>query len=738
MAGSGDQFRQQSLGENTYSQPQQHTGPARGNVAAIPHPSSKQQQHHHGVAGGAGLGGSSAAEVEKQYDEHINTHHLSSMEDQRYDPSAPGAHDPNQAAHHHGRNAGLAAAAGGLAYGASKTGGDASGQSANQQQSSAQAPQSSQTRAPLNNQTQRDGQQHTGRNAALGAAGVGAAGAGLYAASRQGDNSSRPTDMHPTSNQSVDQGSFSGQGAPQPETQQQYGRNAAQDQQSFPTQGAPQPEAQHHHGRDAALGAAGAGAVGTDVHAASRHPEDNRHQENVTGSSRQPTHQQVSPSHDRGVEQQPEAQHHYGRNAALGAAGAGAVGTGIYAASRRPEDNDHQNIAGSFNQPSHQQMPPSHDRGLGQQPHFGHDATSLGAAPRQPGGVSPTHVIPDMHNQSPYQQPHPQNGRHVEQPSHFGRDAAGVAGMGAAGAGIYAAARQPHDTSQSGSHMDPQNQATHQQSGSAAVPDQRQRDFEQEQHDQHHGRNAAIAGGAAGVAGAGAGYAYAQHQGREAEQERLAQEKMQQKELEHQRKAEQKELEHQRKAEQHELEKKQKAEKKAEEKELEHQKKEQEKKLHHEQKQHDKLVAAEEKARQKEIEKENARRQKQAEAEHEHEGKEKKHHLLGFLHKDKNKDKKHTPEQSPRTSKEYTGERPVDGGSPSQHEGRHKLHKDPPPGHPAWQAYEEQRRSMEADARHPVQTAGNDSLHSGVYQPPPGNNAQQGEGMDGYRQFTGM
>lgn len=331
---------------------------------------------------------------------------------------------------------------------------------------------------------------------------------------------------------------------------------------------------------------------------------------------------------------------------------------------------------------------------------------------------------------------------------HYGRNAAlGAAGVGAAGAGYYAASSHGDDRADVPQQQDISSNA-HQRYDSVQEPQHKQI-AQAESYDRNTpARTNLAAGGVAVAAGAGAGYAYAQHDSQEAEKQRLAQQKVQEKEMEHRRQVHEKELEKQQKHEQKELEKQQKHDRKAHEKELEkqqkheqreaekkekeHQKalithqKEVEKEQEKEKKQHDKLVAAEAKAHQKEaekqehthqkeIEKENARLQKEKEKDEVHEGKEKKHHLFGFLH---HKDKKESPERSPRTSKEYAGEGRASQDeygsrrSSGSHEGRNKLHKDPPAGHPARQALEQQKReegmAREESLRHPVQVPGNE------------------------------
>jgi hypothetical protein len=179
----------------------------------------------------------------------------------------------------------------------------------------------------------------------------------------------------------------------------------------------------------------------------------------------------------------------------------------------------------------------------------------------------------------------------------------------------------------------------------------------------------AAVGTAAGVAGAGAGYAYSQ---RDAEKERIAQ----QKEMEAQHKAQQKDFE---------------AKQKQQQKDFEHQQKELKKQQAKDQKHHNKFVAAEDKAYQKELEKEQSKQQQEAEKAEEKE--EKKHHgLLGFLHRDKKDKDRSSPEESPRHSKEYIAG-PAAGATTTAaayeaHDKRKKLHKDPPKGHPARKALE--------------------------------------------------
>ena len=216
----------------------------------------------------------------------------------------------------------------------------------------------------------------------------------------------------------------------------------------------------------------------------------------------------------------------------------------------------------------------------------------------------------------------------------------------------------------------------------------------------HSSRNTALGAGAAAVAAGGAGYAYSQHQ----DAERLEKE---QHKLEKEREKEQHKLDKEHEKEQHKLDK-------------EHSKQEKEAhKLEKEQHKHDIEQEKEqrhlEKEREKEahrLEKERLEREKSAEA-----TPEKKHGILGFLHRDKSKKEgRHSADSSPRQStdartsydnprhsKEYaalganTTAAAYDSNDPAspRWKGKNLLHKDPPPGHPAREALEHQHEMGE-------------------------------------------
>ena len=117
-----------------------------------------------------------------------------------------------------------------------------------------------------------------------------------------------------------------------------------------PTVGKPSASAgedtEHHYGRDAALGGAGAGALGAGVYEAEKH-----HKSSTTGA--QDPYYTRHPVPDSAVQGEPtvpttagpshgelgEDQHHYGRDAALGGAGAGALGAGAYEAEKHHESS---------------------------------------------------------------------------------------------------------------------------------------------------------------------------------------------------------------------------------------------------------------------------------------------------------------------------------------------------------------------------------------------------------------
>ncbi|KAL1592232.1 hypothetical protein SLS60_011309 [Paraconiothyrium brasiliense] len=306
------------------------------------------KQHHYGrdaaVAGGAGAAGYGAYEAAKSYGEHPSTQPGAAMHEQRYDPSAPGAHDPRSTAgtsasttspqnqqHHYGRDTAAA-----------------------QQPSAAQGHQQSPHSAAVSGldsqrydpatSTQQAGtpqsQHHYGRDAAA-VGGVGALGAGAYAATRgQHDNQQYPTSgTHGLDSQRYD---------PATSTQQS---GVLQD---TSTQQAGAPQDQHHYGRDAAI-AGGAGALGAGAYAATRdhsHPQAQQPsatqgypQSSTTSAVQNPNTTTYSQPQD--ATQVPRSQDpkedHTKRNAALGtAAGVGAAGAGAYGLSQHDAQKEQE------------------------------------------------------------------------------------------------------------------------------------------------------------------------------------------------------------------------------------------------------------------------------------------------------------------------------------------------------------------------------------------------------------
>lgn len=187
---------------------QQTPAPVTSSVPErIPEENSEHKSEHHygrdaALVGGAGAAGLTAHEVAQRYDEHRITQPGAAMDDQRYDPSAPGAHaanpvptkaqynynDPNTTSNVNrstiapAAGAGLAAgAAGGAAYAGMK-GSENSRDMPAHDPLTAQAPstQGHQRYDSVNGPTQKE--DHTKRNAALaGTAGAATLGGAAYA-----------------------------------------------------------------------------------------------------------------------------------------------------------------------------------------------------------------------------------------------------------------------------------------------------------------------------------------------------------------------------------------------------------------------------------------------------------------------------------------------------------------------------------------------------------------------------
>jgi hypothetical protein len=581
-----------------------------------------------------------------------------------------------------------------------------------------------------------DSQHHYGRDAAI-TGGVGAAGLRAYEAGKhhQGEttdigNDATPAFSSPYSSTQID---------PRVDS-----RPAGFEEQRFdptaPTK--PSPHDSQHHGRDAALaGGALAGARASGYAASRQSTEPHQSSQPVTAHRETfPTSGETTAQVVPQTETKPQSEHHYGRDAGL--LGAGAAGGAYYAnqqgkqqdtgpatATIGPHKSNVANVLDPCVQPDkslqqHRETGPTaedpatatigphksnvanildprvqpdpskqkqhvttgphqsdtlnrldpkvdaHPQQSESQHHYGRDAGVVGGTGAAGYGAYEAAQKYDEHRstqptaslgeQRYYPTAHGAHDPSQTSQHHYGRDAAVAGGLGTAGAEAYAASR-PHDrTEEPGFSQGYQQSAAHPPYDSVQDPNA--------QGQSHTNRNLAAAGGAAGLAGAGA-YAHSKQQDKDAEKERLAHQKAQEKELEHQHKEQQKEFE-----------KKQKEQEKL----LHDRQNEFEKQQAAEQKHHQKAVAAEEHAQQKAMEQ--ARHQQETAATHDAGGKEKKHHLFGFLHRDK--DKKASPESSSTQVAEHDGR-------VAEIDGRHKLHKDPPP------KVQEELEKKAVEASHP-------------------------------------
>lgn len=231
----------------------------------------------------------------------------------------------------------------------------------------------------------------------------------------------------------------------------------------------------HHYGRDAAV-AGGLGAAGAGAYAATRDHDSQAPGESSLGSAS--TSQPIGSTADRdyagtqplsgttAATEQPQ-EHHYGRDAAA-VGGLGAAGAGTYAATR------------------------GHDS---QRP----EESALGSGAASEPATSTTGSTQPLPGTAATEQP---------QDHHYGRDAAVVGGLGAAGAGTYAATRD-HDSqapgqAYAGSTSTSQPITTTTNTTTTTGPTMSQTTgAPTSQNESHMGRDAALAGGA-GAAGVGA------------------------------------------------------------------------------------------------------------------------------------------------------------------------------------------------------------------------------------------
>ncbi|KAF2727288.1 hypothetical protein EJ04DRAFT_570526 [Polyplosphaeria fusca] len=371
-----------------------------------------------------------------------------------------------------------------------------------------------------------------------------------------------------------------------------------------------------------------------------------------------------------------------------------------------------------------------------QQHHYGRDAALVGATGAVTGATYEAAQKYDEHRStqpaaSMEEQRYDPNAPGAHDPNqppqrqhHYGRDAAIAGGLGTAGTEAYMVSQRDEGykqpTVRQHQPLAPPQPPMSQGAEQPTAIHQRYDSTQEPREQDHTKRNAAAAAGVTGVAGAGA-YEYSKHDAEKVEKERLAQQKAHERELKEQDKA------------------------------FKEQQKEHEKMQAKEQKEHSKFMAAEEKKHHKEVEKEQAKHQKDVEKEEarqqeeldkEDQGEKKKHHLFGFLHRDKkNKEKGEGSESgSPRHSKEYAvagagagvgAEATRDSGSDGtprssfEHKGRNRLHKDPPKGHPAREAMEQaQEQQQQQQQQHmgidgPIGRAGEISgdhqTRAGVY-----------------------
>jgi hypothetical protein len=614
---------------------------------------------------------------------------------------------------------------------------------------------------PISQPHDEQSKHHHGRDAAV-TGGLGAAGAGAYAASRD-SKSHEGSELHPSSSTGshVHFPTSASPEEPHRGVSQQHGRNttipgvvgtsgagayeasesapktefAKQLSHETPTSDTHQTgeSSQHHYGRDAAI-AGGLGAAGVGAYTATRDhkgdstgpasetigphtsnaanivdprvqpdPSVQGHQVGPSSTSEDPASKTIGPHKtnlaniiDPRVKPDPEKQkshhtgepttseairrdvmpgdgdhHHHGRDTAV-VGGTGAAGYGAYEAGKAYDSHRNTQPGASMNE---QRYDPTatgaHQPAGASEHHYGRDAAIVGGLGAAGAGAyaatrkedTPSSSLPQQTHQSPTTTATTTTTSQFHQPQqHSSRDAVAAGGLGAGGAGTYTAS-SGNDNTQQPYFKDSSHQ--HQRYDSTQQP-----------QDQHNKRDATLGAGAgAAVVGAGA-YGLSQHDNDKAEAERLA--------------ARQKDLDHQRSEEQKALEKRQHDHQKALEKEH-----------HKEEKKHEK----EEKKHEKELEKAHS---------HEDEGG-KKHGLLGFLHRDKSDkvtDPNKTESGAPVDTRQYagagTGAAAVGAGAygvheaRQSHEGRHslesddsdskrernRLHKDPPVGHPAREAME--------------------------------------------------
>jgi hypothetical protein len=201
-----------------------------------------------------------------------------------------------------------------------------------------------------------------------------------------------------------------------------------------------------------------------------------------------------------------EKEHHYGRDAGLAAVGAGAVGTGAYAA-RKHED---KSVAQST-----PDQPSSTTTGGGYVP-----GTDAKTADVQPGTATSTggYADPDARTATKVIETTRTDTMEPEKEHHYGRDAGLAAGLGAVGAGAYAAEKHRDKTEPASTYDDKPGTSTEREIAPVSdfttsnmppeASDTEQTRPKEKQH--HYGRDTGLAAAGLGAVGAGA-YAADKH-----------------------------------------------------------------------------------------------------------------------------------------------------------------------------------------------------------------------------------
>lgn len=482
---------------------------------------------------------------------------------------------------------------------------------------------------------------------ALAAGGVGAAGVGAYAATRDRGN---PTEQ--TSSREV------ASSTQQPQTSSAAHTQTPQQVAGDPVTGDREPEKEHHYGRNAAY-AGGAGAAGAAAYTAYQRSQD---RDGAVPSSQDPVSRDsnvggLGDTQRRDVTDstapKDEKEHHYGRNAGL----AGATGAAGYGAYQYGKDRGDNNVSSKADDPYDTYRDAADPK---TQPETTHHA-----APTETRTAAPTKTE-QYTTQQPQSQPQKQVSPQQEE-HHYGRNAALAGGAGAAGVAGYSALQSdrgdtgpasktigPHESnvanildprvrpepekmkdhttagpwqSDTLNKLDPKVESNPEKAdvkahgyASGVAPQSMSQQQQQraapgeEDKDHHYGRNAALAGGAAG-AGAAAGYGASQ-----AYEQRTQPEGLSEKEQEKLAKQQEKQAQHDAKQRAHEQEKQAKHDAKEQQKQAKHdadeaakaQKKEQEKAAKEAEKEREKK-AKEVKKEQKKADKQHAKEEEKAE-----------------------------------------------------------------------------------------------------------------------------